>query len=109
MAARTAAAKPRRPTPAIPASPPVLVSIPSSLSGTDEAALSPGLTASMEGGGANGDSPGGAEAEGLIPGYDGPELMWGIGGRAEAPDAERPRLSTDQALVGGIGLNGEVV
>ena len=67
MAARTAAANPRRPTPAIPASPPVLVSIPSSVSGTT---LSPIRT-------------GPREADDLTP------LEGGIGSRREGMDQDR--------------------
>ena len=80
IAARTAAANPRRPTPAMPASPPVLVSIPTSVSGTKEMTLPPGRTA-----GANGEGPE-READDFIPWYGG---GCGAGPRPEGVDQER--------------------
>ena len=68
MAARTAAANPRRPTPAIPASPPVLVSIPSSVSGTTLSLIRIGPE---------------READDLTP------LEGGIGPRREGVDQDR--------------------
>lgn len=105
IAARAAAANPRRPTPAIPASPPDLVSMFTSLSGTRETARSPVPAAGIGGGGGRGDDP---EGEEFTAEYGVPEWVEEIGDRTEALEVERARPSVGWGLIGRPGLSEEV-
>ncbi|KIJ69322.1 hypothetical protein HYDPIDRAFT_164902 [Hydnomerulius pinastri MD-312] len=88
MAALAAAAKPLRPTPAIPASPPVLVSIPRSISGTGD------LGRAIGGGGCCRIDTGGTgtgtddDGKGTVPGAGRGAIELLRGGRATDPAAD---------------------